>query len=109
MAKEDWYRTISPATQILLGNATDETGTLKSVREYIENIAASGKMNHIRYDKGSYNSESYISGMEGWFTRRNAFIDGEFGTLDINDASVDSNPRPQLHGQRNSAHRNGNL
>ena len=100
MAIEDWYETIRPATQILLGNATDETGTLKSVREYVETVAASGRMNNIRYgvNSGNYDTESIISGIENWFTIRNAFIDGEFGTLDINDASVDSIPAHSYTG-----------
>ncbi len=94
MAKEDWYHTIRPATQILLGNETDSTGTLKSVREYVETIAASAKMNNIRYgiNSGNYDAEGIISGIESWFTRRNAFIDGEFGTLDISAATVDAIP-----------------
>ena len=94
MAKEDWYKTIRPATQILLGNATDSTGTLKSVREYVETVAASGKMNNVRYgvNSGNYDVESIISGIEGWFTRRNTFIDGELDTLDISAASVEAIP-----------------
>ena len=93
-AKEDWYKTIRPATQILLGNATDSTGTLKSVREYVETVAASGKMNNVRYgvNSGNYDVESIISGIEGWFTRRNTFIDGELDTLDISAASVEAIP-----------------
>lgn len=100
MAIEDWYATIRPATQILLGNATDPTGTLKSVREYVETVASSAKMNNIRYDvnSGNYDTEGIISSVESWFTRRNAFIDGEFGTLDINDATVEAIPNYSYTG-----------
>ena len=100
MAKEDWYHTIRPATEILLGNETDPTGTLKSVREYVETVAPSARMNNIRYGlhNGEYDTETYITEIESWFTQRNAFIDGEFGTLDINDATVEAIPNYSYTG-----------
>ncbi len=92
MAKDSWYETVKPATKILTGSADDPTGTLKSVDEYVDTIADSGRMERIRYQESDYDSEAIKSGIKNWLSSRAQWIDSQFGTLDISNASVSAVP-----------------
>lgn len=92
MAQEEWYKTIAPATEILLGNKTDSTGTLKSVDEYVDIITPSATMNHIRYGLGEYKANDIKNGFKTWFSERNDFINGEFGKVSMADINVSAIP-----------------
>ncbi len=70
-AKTYWFDIIEPATQVLLGNKTDDTGVLHSVDYYANTVAKSGKMNNIRHDKGNdYDAKGISSGIKKWLSSR---------------------------------------
>lgn len=92
MAKDSWYETVEPAARILTGEKTDPTGTLKSVDEYVDTIADSGRMERIRYQESDYDANAIKSGIKNWLSSRAQWIDGQFGTLNINNASVSAVP-----------------
>lgn len=91
MVEKYWFSRIRPATQILLGNATDESGKLKSIAEYAATIEKSGKMNNIRHGiSTAYSASSITSSLAGWVTTRNNWIDGKISTVDVANVSVGS-------------------
>ena len=53
-----YYAVYRPAYLILLGEETDETGTLRSIDEYTEEIRASADMDHIRWERRTWNKIS---------------------------------------------------
>lgn len=89
-AEKYWYNYISPAVDIITGNAVDSTGTLKSASEYIETVAKSGLMNAIRLnlDSDTYDYESHITSMTEWFTERQTWINEEIPQSDISSVTV---------------------
>lgn len=88
LAENYWYSTVEPATQILMGNATDPTGTLKSTAEYVETVKNSATMNLVRFGTDStYDSDSITSGVNTWFSERNTFINGEISQVAISNAT----------------------
>lgn len=89
MVENYWFSKIKPATQILLGNATDPSGKLKSVAEYASNIEKSGKMNNVRHGMSAYSASGITSSMTNWVTTRNNWIDGKISTRSIADATVE--------------------
>lgn len=99
LAENKWYSTIEPATQILLGNATDPTGTLKSTAQYAQTIKNSATMNLVRFGSDStYDNATITSGVNTWFTNRNTFINGEISQIPIANAAV-SVPSASYTGQ----------
>lgn len=92
MVQEEWFTTVKPATQILLGNASDPTGTLKSVDEYIDIISDSGTMNNVRYGLGAYDAEGIKATLNTWFSNRNTFVDGEFSQVNIATVTTQAIP-----------------
>lgn len=96
LAEKYWYTTISPAVQIIRGEAEDPTGTLKSAAYYINTVAKSGTMNNLRHNldnDSTFNTAYHIDGMTSWFTNRQTWINGQFTpvTLGMNTviASID--------------------
>ena len=88
MAQSYWYSRIEPATKILLGEATDPTGVLKSTEYYVSTVEKSAKMNAFRMNIADYDGASVISGMNNWFKERNAWINSQFAKVDINNCTV---------------------
>jgi len=88
MAENYWYSTIEPATQILLGNAVDETGKLRSVAEYAEDIELSGKMNSVRHGISAYNPSDVTSKMTAWLVKRNNWLNGKISKTSIENAVI---------------------
>lgn len=91
MASAYWYNVIEPATKILLGNAEDPNGVLKSTEYYINTVSLSNSMDNIRYDKNNSNPYDYagqISGINSWFTSRNTWIDTQISKVDISNTTV---------------------
>lgn len=88
MAQNYWYSRIEPATKILLGEATDPSGVLKSTEYYASTVEKSAKMNSLRMNISAYDAASVISGMNTWFTERNNWIDKQIAKVDINKCTV---------------------
>ncbi len=97
MAGEYWYKYISPATKILLGESP-ETETLKSVATYVNTVAKSAQMNCVRYNNSNFDAASVISGMTTWLSERNAFINGEISRVDISGAGISTIPTQTYTG-----------
>ncbi|MGN1328853.1 MAG: CotH kinase family protein [Eubacterium sp.] len=87
MAEKYWYKYINPAVDILQGNATDETGVLKSTEYYVNTVAKSGAMNALRFDS-SYDAASITSGINTWFSERQTWIDEQITKTDISSATI---------------------
>lgn len=93
MAKSEWYSNVSPAIDVLLGNKTDKSGVLKSSAEYADAIKKTATMNNIRFDKNSsnaYDASSISSGINSWVSARRSWINNQFGTVDISEASIEA-------------------
>ncbi len=89
LAENKWYSTVEPATQILLGNATDPTGTLKSTAQYAQTIKNSATMNLVRFGTDStYNNTTIASDVNSWFANRNTFINGSISQIPIANAAA---------------------
>ncbi len=86
MAEKEWYNTIEPATQVLLGNATDSSGVLHSVDYYVDTVSKSAALNALRHD-GSFDAESIKSSVKSWFTERDNWINSQIPKTDISNAS----------------------
>ncbi|MCR5208214.1 MAG: CotH kinase family protein [Eubacterium sp.] len=89
MVEKYWFTTIQPATQILLGNAVDESGKLRSVAEYAATIEKSGKMNSIRHSIDDYSASSVTSSLTQWLNKRNTWINGQISQKSITNAAVE--------------------
>lgn len=95
MAQSYWYSTVEPATQVLLGEKADPKGTLRSVSEYVNDIAKTNTMDNVRHSlNGSkaYDYSTMTQQMENWIRERNTFINGEFPKIDINKATASNIP-----------------
>lgn len=90
-AERYWNSYIDQYIDILLGNRVDETGTLKSVKEYVYELKKSGTMNNIRFDinNGSYSRTDIVSGLTNWLSSRRDWINSQISTFDINSAVID--------------------
>ena len=91
MAKSEWYSTVAPAIDVLLGNKTDPNGVLKSTAEYANTIQKSGTMNNMRFEINSSNDydASYISSsLNNWLSSRRTWINNQFGTASISDCEI---------------------
>lgn len=91
MAETYWYSTIEPATQILLGNATDPKGILHSTEYYVKTVEKSNAMDNLRLNLNSdkaYDSAAVIKSINNWFTSRNNWIDSQIAKTDIANATV---------------------
>ena len=104
MAKGSWYTLVEPAVQILLGNETDSTGTLKSIDEYVNTISKTGSMNKYRHnidnDK-AYDASSVGNTLKTWLSERRTWINGQFPTSDIStdsDFNVEAIPAQKYTG-----------
>ena len=53
-----YYAVYRPACQILLGEAEDPSGILRSIDEYAEEVRQSEIMDHARWSKATWNKES---------------------------------------------------
>ncbi len=100
MAEDYWYWLISPAVEIIKGNAVDKTGTLKSAQEYITTVSKSGYMDAVRLDinNSSYDTQNHITKMTNWFTDRQAWIDTQIQKTDIGSANIYSIPDQAFTG-----------
>ena len=58
MMIRNYYEVYRPASQILLGEAEDPSGILRSIDEYAEEIRQSEKMDHVRWSRVTWNRES---------------------------------------------------
>ena len=95
MVERYWFSTIEPATQIMLGNATDPTGKLKSVAQYAATIEKSGKMNNVRHGLSAYSASGITSSLTNWLTKRNTWLNGKISKVSISNAVIDSiEPQP---------------
>ena len=102
MSKSEWYSTISPAVEILLGNKTDPSGTLKSTAEYAQTVAKSGTMNNMRHEinnSNAYNTSSVTNGINNWVSNRQSWINSQFGTYDISNCTVEEIPEQKVTGK----------
>lgn len=91
MVERYWYSRIEPATQILLGNATDESGKLKSVAEYAATIEKSGKMNNVRHSiSDAYSASGITSSLVDWLNTRNTWLNSQISKVSIETANVES-------------------
>lgn len=97
-AEKYWYNTISPAVDVLTGKTVDETGTLKSIDEYVTTVTNSGIMNNIRFGKSAYNATSIIEGEKNWVTERQTWINGQIPKKSISGASISTIPNQQYTG-----------
>lgn len=88
MAENCWYSRIEPATQILLGNAEDETGKLRSVAQYSQAIELTGKMNSVRHGVSSYDAANVTSKMNAWLVKRNKWLNNQISKYAISDATA---------------------
>ncbi|MGN0521647.1 MAG: CotH kinase family protein [Eubacterium sp.] len=90
MAEDYWYAYISPAVEIIRGEAVDETGVLKSAAEYINAIAKSGYMDAVRLDinSSSYDAQSHITNMTTWFTERQNWINTQIAKTNMSEVNV---------------------
>ena len=91
LAQSRWYSLVEPATQILLGNATDSTGTLKSISEYVDTIAKSGSMNNYRHNidnDQAYDASGINATLTNWLSGRVEWISNQISKTDI---STDTN------------------
>ncbi len=59
---ETWQNSFVPAIRVLLGQETDESGTLLSIKQYAENIRASANMNFIRWPMKQSSNNSAKTG-----------------------------------------------
>ena len=84
----EYQSTFAPAMEILLGRRTDETGTLKSLDEYAEEIRASADMNFIRWPISANPSTAAKTGatfslnityLKNFIAERYDFLCGEWG------------------------------
>lgn len=101
MAQSYWYSVISPATEILLGNAVDPNGVLHSTEYYVNTVAKSNTMDNLRLSLNSGNAWDYagiISGMNSWFTNRNTWINSEIPQVDISNATFSTIPTQTCTG-----------
>lgn len=98
-AERYWFKYISPAVDIIKGEAVDNTGTLKSASEYINTVAKSGYMNAVRFDD-SYNASNYINGMTNWFAERQTWVTNEISksSINISTATIGSIPEQYYTG-----------
>ncbi len=87
MAERYWYSRISPAVDILLGKRMDETGTLKSITEYVSTVAKSGFMDATRHGT-TYTATSVAERLNTWVSGRQTWINSQFTADDISSASV---------------------
>ncbi|MDE6156181.1 MAG: CotH kinase family protein [Eubacterium sp.] len=87
MAEKYWYAYIEPGVQVIMGNAVDNTGVLKSAADYIHTVEKSATMNALRFGT-TYNAESHISGMTNWFSERAQWIDSQIAKNDISSAAI---------------------
>ncbi|MCH5321026.1 MAG: CotH kinase family protein [Eubacterium sp.] len=87
MAEKYWYMYIEPAVQIIMGNEVDETGTLKSAKEYIDTVAKSGIMDALRFDS-SYDANYHTTSMTQWFNERTNWINEQIPRTDIGVATI---------------------
>lgn len=101
MAEKYWYNIISPAVDILLGNAEDPTGTLHSSQYYIDTVAKSGMMNHIRYNINSsnYDTASQTSGINTWFTERQTWINSQISKSVVSAGTIGAIPSQEYTGE----------
>ena len=86
LAESRWYSNIEPAAQILLGNATDSTGTLKSIDEYVSTIEKSASMNNYRHNlnnDNNYDASDTANTLKNWLSNRVDWINGEFPKSNI--------------------------
>ncbi len=97
-AENYWYSKIEPATQILLGNAEDDTGKLHSVAWYTQNIEKSGKMNSVRHGVSEYNAATVTTNMNAWLTKRNNWINNQISQYSIDNAAIGIIPQQQFTG-----------
>lgn len=83
-----WDNAFAPAIRILLGQETDESGTLLSIGQYAEQLRASADMNFIRWPmkQGSANFASTgktydanIAFLTNFIARRYEFLQKEWG------------------------------
>lgn len=102
MAERYWYNTISPAVDILLGKRMDETGTLKSITEYVNTVAKSGFMDSTRHGTTAYSASSVADTLNTWVSGRQAWINNTkesgFSSDDISSASVSLIPTQYYTG-----------
>lgn len=101
MAQSYWYGLINPAVQVLLGNAVDETGTLKSTAYYVNNVAKSNTMNNVRFTLNNGEAWDYaamINELNSWFTNRSTWISSQFSQVDIANATFSSIPDQTCNG-----------
>lgn len=89
-AERYWYKYISPAVDIISGNAQDKSGVLKSAEYYVTTVAKSALMNAIRHNlnNDTYDSATYISSMNNWFTARQTWIDSQITKTDVSSATL---------------------
>ena len=102
MARSEWYSTIAPAVDILLGNKTDPKGILKSTAQYTDTIKKTGTMNNMRHEinnSNAYNVSSVTSGINNWVSGRRTWINNEFGTYNISNCSVEEIPQQTVTGK----------
>lgn len=98
MAEKYWYTYIEPAVQIIMGNAVDGTGTLKSAKEYVETVEKSGIMDALRLDNPDYNAASITNSMTTWLKERTDWINGEIPRTDIGVATLGTVPNQYYTG-----------
>lgn len=101
MAETYWYSVVEPATQILLGNATDPKGVLHSTEYYVKTVEKSNAMDNLRLGLNNdqpYDSAAVISGINNWFTSRNNWIDSQIAKTDIANATVKINSVGKCNG-----------
>lgn len=97
MAQLQWFSVISPAVDILLGKKTDETGTLKSIAEYVGTVEKSGQMDAARF-AATYDSASITSGLTNWVSNRQTWINTQFSTISISDTLISTVPAQYYTG-----------
>lgn len=88
MAERYWYNKISPAVDILLGKRIDETGTLRSINDYVNTVAKSGFMDSTRHGTATYSASSVADTLNTWISGRQTWINKQFTTDNISTASV---------------------
>lgn len=87
MAEKYYYAYISPAVDILLGNAEDTTGKLHSIEYYVNTVNKSAQMDAVRHDT-TYSAEGYINRLSTWTADRQTWINGEIKQVNLNNLSV---------------------
>lgn len=104
-AERYWKSYIDDYIDILLGNKVDETGTLKSVKDYVYELKKSGTMNNIRFDinNGSYSRTDIVNGLTGWLSERRTWINKEVSKFNISNATIDSISSSTYNGDDISA------